>query len=217
MQSSYKNFSGKELEEYINFQLKNFFPDNKSHLNEIKLNLDDALDRTLFSIKHTKLPGYTEFHYLHSDLYAQFIYFLSNVVWNRSHDVTLATKLFYLNKSLHGINCMYNTELPNIFILIHCTGIVLGKAKYADYFVACQNITVGSDKGFSPEITGPLYMGPGSSLVGASVTGEFTHMSIGSSLLHVNVLDNSLVIGRGKSLEIKQLKRNLLKEVYFNF
>jgi serine O-acetyltransferase len=206
-----------QLLEYVNLQLKHFFPDQYDNKPVLKKNLDEAFDRTSYSIKHIKLQGYTNFSHLQSDLYAQFIYFLSNTVWRNDADRNTAEKLFCLNKALHGLNCMYNTVLPDIFLLIHCVGAVLGKAEYADYFVACQNITVGSDKGKSPKMLGPLYMGPGSAVIGECVTGPFTHLSIGCTLLNTSTEANALVLGNNIDVIHKTSKRNLLEEVYFNY
>lgn len=204
-----------ELATYLNAQLENFFPDRLSHKADLLAILPDALDRMLFSISHVKLRGYTEFNHLHSDLYAQFLYFVANTVWTLKQNKILASKLFYLNKSLHGINCMYDTQLPEIFLLIHCMGSMLGKATYSNYFICCQNITIGSDRGVSPVLEGPLYMGPGSSIVGDSIIGANTHLSIGASVLHRNIPADSLVIGSYPNLEIKPSKRNLISDIYF--
>ena len=160
-----------ELADYVCNQLAHFFPDNQNLKSTILKNVDEAMNRMLYSLKHVKLNGYTKFSHLHSDLYAQFIYYLSNTIWNNDKNVTVSSKLFYLNKVLHGINCMYDTQLPDIFLLIHCIGTVLGKASYSNYFVACHNVTIGSDKGYSPIINEGFYLGPGSSIVGKCVIG----------------------------------------------
>lgn len=156
------------------------------------------------------------FSYLQSDLYAQYLYFLSNSIWKNSQNKTAAEKIFYLNKALHGFNCMYNTCLPKIFLLIHCVGTVLGKADYGDYFVACHNVTVGSDKGLSPVIAKGVYMGPGSSIVGNCRVGKFSHMAINSVLLDQDTTGECVVIGSSSHQLIKPLKRNLILENYFN-
>jgi serine O-acetyltransferase len=207
-----------QLLEYVNLQLNHFFPDNYNSKPILQKNLPEALDRAEFSIKHVKLNGYMKFNHLQSDLYAQFIYFLSNTVWKNDQDNVTCEKLFGLNKALNGLNCMYDTILPDIFLLIHCVGTVLGKAHYADYFVACQNVTVGSDRGKSPQMNGPLYMGPGSSIIGECTIGPFTHLTIGCSVLKNNTPSNSLVVVKnGSELEYKESKRNLIKEIYFNY
>jgi serine O-acetyltransferase len=203
------------LVEYVDSQLQHFFPDNPNTKTDLKKHIDAALVRMYYSLKQVKLKGYTEFSYLHSDLYAQFIYFLSNTIWTESGNTSLASKLFYLNKVLHGINCMYDTKLPDIFILIHCVGTVLGKAEYSNYFVACQNVTVGSDKGFSPIMSEGVYMGPGSSIIGNCKIGKYTHIGINALLRDQDSTEESLIIGSSPDLIPKKLKRNLIKEIYF--
>jgi serine O-acetyltransferase len=195
--------------------LNNFFPDGNDTKQIITKNINEAHDRMSFSLKHVKLKGYTSFDMLHSDLYAQFVYFLSNTVWNNDQDKRAAIKLYYLNKTLHGLNCMYDTKLPDIFLLIHCIGTVLGKATYADYFVACHNVTVGSDKGNLPQMSKGVYMGPGSSIVGNCIINEFTHLTINSVVLDQNTEGSCVIIGSSPNFGSKKLNRNLIKEQYF--
>lgn len=212
-----ENLSEAALSTYVNSQVVNFFPDGVDCKSVIRRHIAEAMDRMLFSIKHVKLPGYTSFSVLHSDLYAQFLYFLSNTIWNNEEDKNASGKLYYLNKALHAINCMYDTKLPDIFILIHCVGSVLGKASYADYFVACHNVTVGSDKGISPVLNEGVYMGPGSSIIGNCNIGKFTHLAINSIVLDANTNDEALITGSGAGMVSRQLKRNIIKEQYFKF
>ena len=204
-----------EFTDYISFQLTHFFPDNQNPKAIIFKNFDEAMDRMHYSLKHVKLKGYTQFSHLQSDLYAQFIYYLSNTIWKDDNNSTVPIKLFYLNKALHGINCMYDTQLPDIFLLIHCIGTVLGKASYSNYFVACHNVTIGSDKGYSPKINEGVYLGPGSSIVGKCIIGTYSHFSINSVVLNQNTKDNCVVIGSGSNFVLKDLKRNLIYEQYF--
>jgi serine O-acetyltransferase len=204
-----------DLAEYVNTQLGHFFPDKNNALPLILKNIDEAMDRMLYSLKHVKLTGYTKFSHLHSDLYAQFIYYLSNTVWGNDADKNVAGKLFYLNKALHAINCMYDTVLPDIFLLIHCVGTILGKASYNNYFVACHNVTVGTDKGFSPIISEKVYMGPGSSIVGKSVVGSNCLLTINTIVLNQDTNNDSVVIGNSPNLTFNSLKRNIINEQYF--
>jgi serine O-acetyltransferase len=205
-----------QLVNYIQSQLDSFFPDGYNTKPVINKHIAEALDRMQFSLKHVKLRGYLTFDYLHSDLYAQFVYYLSNTIWVNGQDKVTASKLFYLNKTLHGLNCTYDTKLPDIFLLIHSVGTILGKASYADYFVACHNVTVGSDKGIEPIIGKGVYMGPGSAIVGNCNVNMFTHMAINSVLLDQDTTEEVIVIGGGSTLQQKKLRRNLIKENYFN-
>jgi serine O-acetyltransferase len=202
---------------YLDNQLLNFFPDGKSSKDIINKNIDESLDRMMFSLKHVKLGGYTNFDILHSDLYAQFIYYVSNTIWRNDADKFAASKLFYLNKALHGLNCMYDTELPDIFLLIHCVGTVLGKATYNDFFVCCHNVTIGSDRGHSPVIERGVYMGPGSSVIGKTVIRSFSHLAINTVVLNRETEEGKVIINAQEGLSFKPIKRNLITETYFYF
>lgn len=204
-----------ELTDYICSQLDHFYPDKYNARPFVLKHIDESTDRLLYSLKHVKLVGYKTFSYLHSDLYAQFIYYLSNTIWRNEQNNHVAAKLFYLNKTLHGLNCMYDTTLPDIFLLIHCVGTVLGKAFYSDYFVACHNVTVGADKDFFPNILERVYMGPGSSIVGKCTVGSNSHLAINSIVLNQDVKDDCVVVGHSPNLILKSLKRNLLTDQYF--
>ena len=203
------------LLDYVGRQLAIYFPDDIDSRLVLKKNIEEAHERLMYSMSKVKLRGYSQFNYLHSDLYAQFLYFLSNSVWKNSQDAGVASKLFYLNKVMHGINCMYDTNMPDIFLLIHCVGTVLGKAEYSDYFVACQNVTVGSDRGKMPKMKEGVYMGPGSSIVGNCSVGENVHMAINSSVLNIHIPNAMLVVGVGNGDNYRPIRRNLIDEQYF--
>lgn len=205
-----------ELIEYINNQLIHFFPDKYDSKVIISKYIDETYDRMNFSLKHVKLEGYKKFSHLHSDLYAQFIYYLSNTIWRNDKTNAIAVKLFYLNKSLHGLNCMYDTELPDIFLLLHSVGSILGKASYSNYFVACHNVTVGTDKGQIPKLQEGVYMGPGSSIVGMCLIESYSHLAINTVVLNQDTKSHCVVIGNSPNLILKNIKRNLIVEQYFN-
>jgi len=54
-------------------------------------------------------------------------------------------KIYCLNKCLNAIDIYFEVELPNIFLLVHPLGTVLGKAKYNDFLLVYQQCTVGSN------------------------------------------------------------------------
>lgn len=215
--NAYHSFDAVQLVSYTNNQLNHFFPDGVDSERILNKNIGEAIERMQFSLKHVKLQGYTTFDVLHSDLYAQFLYFLSNTIWNNDRDKRTASKLYYLNKALHGLNCMYDTLLPEIFLLIHCVGTVLGKANYSNYFVACHNVTVGSDRGYAPNIREGVYMGPGSSIIGNCTVNEWTHLAINAVVLNHDTESETVAIGSSGTAVTKKLKRNLIKDIYFRF
>jgi serine O-acetyltransferase len=167
-------------------------------------------------MSHIRLTGYTVFSVLHSDLYAQLLYFAANSAWRELHDKQLATKFFCLNKALHGINCMYDTELPNVFLIIHGVGAVLGKARYSDYLVICQNVTVGADRGEAPTFSNGTYLGPGSAVVGRSVLGSRTVVALNTTIRGESIAGDCVVSGQSPNLSTRPIKRDILFGTYFD-
>jgi serine O-acetyltransferase len=204
MQSSWidPRINSSDLTDYVSGQLDHFFPDKINHRDTILTLCDEALDKMKYSISFVKLKGFTTFHYLHSDLYAQFIYYLSHLVWTKTLNKILATKLFYLNKCLHGFNCMYDTLLPDIFLFTHPVGSVIGKANYSNYLVICQNVTIGMHRDETPIIGEHVFIGTGS-------------IAADTMLINENIPGFKTISGKSPNLIIKEQKRDILKEMYF--
>lgn len=193
----------KVLVEYVTKQLNTFFPDsNLVNGAEIERTIDLTLDRINYCFKHVKHNRYfnenvTLFNHLYSDHYLMFLWFLSNTSFRENQDPNLSNKLYYLNKCLHGFDCMYDTKLPDIFLVFHGVGTMLGKAMYDDFFVVLQGCTVGSQKGHYPKF------GKGVSLVAnSSVIGDCT-------------IDNRSTISTRTTIFKKNIEKD--KTVFMNY
>ncbi|MFB5674700.1 hypothetical protein ACE3NQ_14760 [Paenibacillus terreus] len=188
-----------ELQAYVFQQLSHFFPDSRLSPKETKFRKSfyQAMERSEYCFRHVALKsfhheGTTFFSHTHSDQYTLFLWFLSNSVWKEFEDSELASKLFYLNKTLNGVVCMYDAEMPNIFLIVHGGGVVLGKASYSDFFVCYQGCTVGAIDGVYPSFGKGVAMAPQSTVVGKCIVGDYS--TIGNQALL-----------RNKNLEIRSL------------
>lgn len=174
-----------ELAGYVGHQLDSLFPDGKSSgLKGMLPVVELALDKINWCFKHCTLRRYCQdgeacFDHLMADHHCQFVLYLSQCVWKEREDDRLASKLFGLNRAMHGLNCMYDTALPDIFLLFHATGTVLGKAIYSDYLVVLQNCTVGVHDGSYPVMGRGVALAAGASVVGKCHIGD--RVSIGSN------------------------------------
>ncbi|WPC41054.1 hypothetical protein [Clostridium sp. JS66] len=185
-----------EMINYVFLQLNHFFPDGKE-INKLDYKKDFTLSlyRLENCFKHINnknycIDGKTYFNYLHSDQYAMFIWFLSNTIWNEKKDSMLSNKLFYLNKIFHGFSCMYDTKLPDIFILFHAVGTVLGKAEYSNYFVATHGCTVGAHNNVYPKIGENVAMLTNSSIIGDCVIGNNVSIGAHTKIYNQNIKNN---------------------------
>lgn len=187
-----------DLSEYLISQIKCFFPDKHPFsMNKYNSALKIAIDRTYNCFKYIRIPGYnidgqTVFNHLHSDQYATFLWFLSNTLWREFDDKDLATKMFYLNKALHGLNCMYDTILPDIFLLFHVTGTVLGKAEYSDFLCVAHNCTVGAQQGKYPKLGRGVGLLTGSKVIGECIIENGVSIGVGTVIYNKNVKKNTV-------------------------
>lgn len=202
-----------ELSKYVTTQLNYFYPDKNLVKGEIGKVIDRVIDRIDFCFKHVSLNRYftensTIFNHLYSDHYVMFLWYLSNTVFNDLQNYNLASKIYYLNKSLHGVDCMFDTKMPDIFLIFHGVGTMIGKANYDDYFVILQGCTVGSHKGFYPNFGKGVALAANSSIIGNCIIGNRSTISTRTSLFNQNLEDDSTIFfdyNSGK-LEIMQSK-----------
>lgn len=102
----------------------------------------------------------------------------------------------------HGAELFYEVDLPKNFRLVHPLGTVLGRAEYADYFVAYHGVSVGSDvDGGRPKFMGPCVLFPHSAVIGSVVIGANVWVTAGTIVeappgKPVAIPDNMLVYYR---------------------
>lgn len=188
-----------ELQTYVAHQLNQFFPDNRLSGEEALFarSVDQALERAEYCFSHVALPAYhrdhvTLFSHLHADQYTVFLWFLSNSVWKLFEDDAIASKLFCLNKALNGIMCMYDAGMPDIFLILHGCGTVLGKASYSNYFVCCHNCTVGAVHGIYPVLSRGVAMAPNATVVGNCTVGSCSTIGTHALLRNRDLPGNTL-------------------------
>lgn len=207
--------SREELLNYVTAQLERFFPDGQSGMKQIlDTCLDEALARLENCINAVRMWRPGEFDYLHSSQYAIFLYFLSHTLWRQEGNQRICTKLFFLNKSLNGIDCFYEIEMPDIFFIGHSVGIVLAKATYGNYLVLYQNSTVGKNHGIAPVIGEGVIMYPNTAIIGASHVRNGSVISQGVSVINRETPGDCLVYqGNGGDLVFRS-KQNAVDEYF---
>ncbi|KJR96353.1 MAG: hypothetical protein VR65_28715 [Desulfobulbaceae bacterium BRH_c16a] len=204
-----------DLLQYVTVQLETFFPDGQTGIRQIlDTCMDEALARLECCINAVKMWRQGEFDYLHSSQYAIFLYFLSNTLWRREGSQRICAKLFFLNKSLNGIDCFYEIEMPEIFFIGHSVGIVLAKATYGNYLVLYQNSTVGKNHGVAPVIGEGVIMYPNTAIIGASHVRNGSVISQGVSVINRETPGHCLVF-QGNSGELAFRPRQNSLDEYF--
>ena len=197
----YYSITPKELFSYTYRQINTLFDDdNRVDFNILFKYSSDTLGRLEYCFSHIKKPYYFDnnrslFNHLHGDHYAMFLYLLSNTIWEVDKNEHLASKIFLLNKTLHGIDAFYGIKLPEIFLFVHPVGTVLGNAKYSNYFVVYQNCSIGAnDKLIYPSFEAETLLFSKSTVIGSCVIGKNTIFGANSFILDSKVEDNSIVV-----------------------
>jgi serine O-acetyltransferase len=209
-----------ELTSYVTLQTGALFPDGRTTAEGLAGPVAQALERTercfsQINMKYFREAGETRFDHLHTDQYAMFLYLLANSVYRMGGDPRLASRIYALNKALHGVDAFYEVELPEVFVFQHPVGTVLGRANYGNYFFVYQRCSVGSNlDGKYPTIGEGVVMFGGSAIVGASTVGENCWLSIGAVVMDAAVPANSTVFGRSPDLTLKPTPRNVVRDLF---
>lgn len=194
------------LLDYLLNQLNIFFPDNQviAKDNQLKIALDIALQRTENCFKHIILPGYRTdegeayFSHMHTDQYSQFLYYYSNTLWNEFNRKEICDKIIALNKMLNGLFYSYKCKLPDIFLLGHPVGTIIGNAEYSDYLVIFQNVTINtSDDGFgnsAPKLGKGLFLGAGAKIIGNKSIGDRVSLGVDALVYNQKIENDSVVL-----------------------
>ena len=145
------------------------------------------------------------FNHLHSDHYCSFVYLVSNECF-RNKASELATKLFLLNKYLHGLDLYFSVSLPEVFMLVHPVGSVVGNANYSDKIVIYQNCTIGSvykdDSYIYPSFGKNVVLYSRTSVLGGCELGDNVIFGANTFVLKEIIPGSSLVTGASPDLAI---------------
>lgn len=210
------NFTRIELISYIQNQLNNFFPDNLKTKNILDENLNEALFRTFRCINGIQMWPKDIFDPMHSSQYCTFLYYLANTIWKNTGASNIPVKLFMLNKSLNGIDCFYEIELPEVFFIGHSVGIVLAKATYKNYFAIYQNATVGKNNGIAPTINEKVIMYGNTAIIGDCIIAPGSIISQGTSIIDSDTKPNLIAFRSNNfsTLSFREPKRSFLEDIF---
>ena len=201
-----------ELLSLVSKQINNIIPDGKIITNTIlRPSFNLSLERLEFcfskiNLKYCRENNQVVFNHLYSDQYSMFLYFLSNSAYKNNLGKNVCEKIYCLNKYLNAIDIYFDVELPNIFLLVHPLGTVLGKAKYSDFLLVYQQCTVGSNKMKHPVIGKNVTLRPNASILGNCKVSDNCELGAKSLLLDKNLNKNSLYTGNPRKFLIKKNK-----------
>lgn len=182
----------------------------------IEEHLGSVLNRCEFCFKHNSNKYYSKldaqgelqvyFNPLQSAQYTIFLYYLSNTLSSISSG--LADKVYYLNKALNACDLYHQVILPEIFMLDHPVGSVMGRAEYGNYFSFGQNCTVGNNNGIYPIIGEHVRMCMSSAIVGKCIIGNNVILGAACLVKDTDIPDNTIVFGQSPNLILKSNEKH---------
>ena len=215
------SISKDELKEYVRLQLEHFFPDKIAFKgNDVDVAFDIALDRMEYCCKQIKfrhfcVNGEVDFRHTYSDQYCMFLYFLSNSLWKHSQNKNLSDRLVLLNRTLHGCLIPYTVKLPNIFLLVHSIGTILGNVDYSDYLVVLQNVTINAGE---VKIGKGVFFSASSKVIGNCNIGDRTSIGVNTVIFNRNIPNNTVAfVDAVSGTYIERIKTNKCKAADYFF
>lgn len=163
--------------------------------------------------KYFHKEGQRRFNPFHSGQYCIYLYYLGHSL-ARAGALSLADRVYYLNRALNGVDLFHQVHLPEVFCVEHPLGAVIGRAQIGNYFFFAQGVTVGGNKGSYPVIGSRVTLLSNSKVVGSSVIGDNVILAANSYVKDTVIPPNSIVFGQDRSLVIKQNPGGLTAELF---
>ncbi|MFH2091017.1 MAG: serine acetyltransferase [Pseudomonadota bacterium] len=217
-----KSLSTEALCVYVAKQMDHFFPDKQINPAQVNLHVKKALKRTEYCFSNINVKYYTNgtdvfFNHLNADHYVVFLSYLANTVWKDTADVALSSKIYYLNKSLHAFNLFYEIDLPDIFLLVHPFGTVLGRGRYKDYLVVYQRVSIGADKDdIYPVLGKGVVLYGGSALIGDCNIGNNCLVSAGTIVMGETIPDDCVIFKKNSQTAYKKTSKSVMDRYFIS-
>jgi len=208
-----------ELERYVFRLIASHLPDGHVSHHEPGVLFGRALERVEYCFscinrKYYKTDGVVMFDHLNGDHMATLLYYFANTVWRESGDEGLPTKLFYVNKIMHGCDLYYSVAMPDVFLLVHPVGTVLGKARYGNYLVVYQNCTVGAVTDVYPTFGDGTILYSRSSILGDCQIGDDVVFAANALIVDTHVPSHTVVVGQYPDQRFEPNRRSVRQRCF---
>jgi len=203
---------------YVARQIGALFPipgDETAVRAELNSALPEALDWaeecfSLIKVKCFRRDGRPYFSPLIGDQYAMFLYMLAHTVGRRGSGGTLASRLYLLNKALHGLDVFYEVKMPRVFLFVHPLGTVLGRANYGDRIVIYQGVTVGGNTKYEyPDIGRNVVLYSNSSVLGRCRLNDGALVAARACLMEIEIPANHVAFGLHPAVKFRPAKHSV--------
>lgn len=201
----WSTLSAVELAAYAGKQAAQLFPDGRPLAAGA---LEAAAAKSLAALarcfSRIAIAGYTKdgdavLSHLHGDRYAVYLALLARELYLQE-EAELASRIYLLNKALHGLDLFYEVALPEVFLLVHPVGTVIGRAQLGNFLCVYQNCTIGGNPTAEtleyPRLGNGTVLFAKSSLIGRCDLGDRVVLGAGAMLVNQSAPAGSLVVDR---------------------
>lgn len=193
------------LAAYAGKQAGHLFPDGQAlPVGVLEAAAAKAVEALSRCFRRIAIAGYTKdgdavLSHLHGDRYAVFLALLAHELFLQG-EAELASRIYLLNKALHGLDLFYEVALPEVFLLVHPVGTVIGRARLGNFLCVYQNCTIGGNPTAEtleyPRLGNGTVLFAKSALIGRCDLGDRVVLGAGAMLVNQSAPAGSLVVDR---------------------
>lgn len=188
-------------------QLNNNFYLLQEEIEIILSSSKEYFEKTIICLANSKNKYYSKvmeegINPFHSNSYCVFLYWMSKYFSEKGNAV-IADKIYYLNKQLNSVDLYHEIQLPEIWLVEHPLGSVIGRGAFGNKFFFMQGCGIGNNHGIYPTIGSNVVMFPNSKVIGDSCIGDNVVISASTFVKDQNVPDDVIVFGQSPDLVFK--------------
>lgn len=200
-------------------QLDNFYGIGNSEIAAIDSVYEAVLESLATTFKHVNNKyfhegGAAKFNPLHVVQWTMFLYQIARKLYLESpSSIDLCDKIYGLSKSISSADIYYEIKMPNIWLMEHPQGSVMGRAEYSDYFFFMQGCTVGVNRGRCPRLGKHISMLSNSKVLGDCTIGDYVIFAANSYVIDEDIPSYSIVFGQHPNITIKHINKEKYLEL----
>lgn len=159
---------------------------------------------------------------LHVGQYTLFLYYAANTLFrtNPLGNEAICSKIYGLMKVVSGCDVFYQVSLPEVVMVEHPVGTVLGRAQYGNRLAVWQGVTVGGNlqtdgRGVEYPVLGDdVLLYSHAKVVGSCHIGSRVVISANAYVKDMDIPDDSIVFGQGRNVVVKPLAETRQREIF---
>jgi serine O-acetyltransferase len=167
-------------------------------------------------VKANNFLSHTPLNCLDVRSYPLFLALLARHASLASCPFRLADRIYYLNRSLHGINVYHNVSLPQEFFFCYSLNFIMPNTIYGNRFVVYHGVSIGSATSQLPTFGSNVILMPNCIISGKSQIGSNVVVSAGVRIIDQDIPDNVVVFqsSDNRGLVFKHNSRKLINKYF---